>query len=358
MTRTFTRALEDLGHEWILVDRRFSRSIAEVHRFQIRKLVLAFWMPFRLLLRIVQFRPDATVFYATTSTFSFLVDWILSEILRRSPTPVIIYLHTVGFKQIAARGRIWAWLVKRLLQSGDSVVTLGPSLAFDLAPWVGANDISFIANTADESQATDEEPVNEDQSSNTILYLSNLIPEKGADIFIDTAISIDKKIINARFVLAGAPADPNFLNALQAQVSSSGLTSRFDFRGAVVNPVSKWQMIQKSTVLAFTSTLFEAQPLTILEALSVGTPVVAFDVGGVRDILRDGIDGILVARGDREAFATALISGSEFGADNRRREAIREGYYTRFSQKVYAQNWSRVLAKTTRNGDAENTVMY
>jgi glycosyltransferase involved in cell wall biosynthesis len=50
----------------------------------------------------------------------------------------------------------------------------------------------------------------------------------------------------------------------------------------------------------------EGTPAVAIEALAAGTPVVATDVGGVADVIADGLDGILVPEGDIEAIASAL----------------------------------------------------
>jgi glycosyltransferase involved in cell wall biosynthesis len=60
------------------------------------------------------------------------------------------------------------------------------------------------------------------------------------------------------------------------------------------------------------------------EALACGTPVVATDVGGVRDVVIDGIDGELIPSGEPEAFAAALGRvASREGVCESRRNAVR-----------------------------------
>ncbi|MBV8879471.1 MAG: glycosyltransferase family 4 protein, partial [Planctomycetaceae bacterium] len=53
--------------------------------------------------------------------------------------------------------------------------------------------------------------------------------------------------------------------------------------------------------------LYESQGIAILEAMAAGVPVVASDVGGVRDVVRHGTSGLLVPPADPRALATAIL---------------------------------------------------
>ena len=70
------------------------------------------------------------------------------------------------------------------------------------------------------------------------------------------------------------------------------------------------------------SSTWENFPHAVVEALAVGTPVIATDGGGVTEVVRDGENGLLVAPGDPEALA-ARSSGSS--ADDELRERLRAG---------------------------------
>ena len=50
----------------------------------------------------------------------------------------------------------------------------------------------------------------------------------------------------------------------------------------------------------------ESFGMVLTEAFAAGTPVVASDIAGYRDVVRDGVDGVLVPRGDAQALAEAL----------------------------------------------------
>lgn len=333
MTKTFLEMLDGLGYDWKLIDRRFSATVAEVGKLRLRKVASAARMPFRLIRAMRAFKPEVVVFFATNRTFSFLVDWVLSEILRWFPVRCINYLHTVGFEALSNRNLVLAGLVGRLLSSADTTVCLGPTLAKDIVRWVDESRIVFIPNTV--AGRPDDLGVREPDAPPLLLYLSNLIPEKGADTFVELAIRLAPELPNAAFVVAGASVDQGFTDSLRARVAASEQASQIHFRGAITDPHEKWCLLRDASILVFPSTYtFEAQPLTILEALSMGTPVVAYDVGGIKDILQ-GYAGCHVVQARNTLLLEEAVRAVLKMSDNRVAELD--------LLDNYASGWSKTL---------------
>jgi glycosyltransferase involved in cell wall biosynthesis len=69
------------------------------------------------------------------------------------------------------------------------------------------------------------------------------------------------------------------------------------------------------------SSSWENFPHTVVEALAAGTPVIATDVGGVAEVVRDGVNGLLVPAGDAGALAAAV---RRFFSDERLRTRLRD----------------------------------
>ncbi len=75
-------------------------------------------------------------------------------------------------------------------------------------------------------------------------------------------------------------------------------------------------------LIAVPSRWQETGPLVVLEAFAAGTPVLGARLGGVAELVRDGVDGVLVAPGDAAAWAAAIEA---LAADRPRLEALRRG---------------------------------
>lgn len=341
MTQVLLRALAALGHDSILVDRRFSASVDQIGKFTLGKLLSAAYIPLRLLLVLLRNRPDVVVFFATNRTFSFVVDWVLSEVLRWSRVRRINYLHAIGFEAIARRNRVFAWMVSRLLRSAHTTVCLGPPLATDVTRWVDPARIVFIPNavTGRPSDLAQRDP----KASPLVLFLSNLIPEKGAGTFVDLAIELAPEMTDARFVVAGATADEEFTASLVTKVTEAGLSDRVSFPGAIVDQREKWQLIRDACVLVFPA-MSEAFGLVLAEALGCGTPVVTYRVGALAPAIEEAGAGIVVDERDAVALAQGV---RQVLARNDLAQSLslaaRRHFEREYTEAIFQSRWGELL---------------
>ncbi|MBM2818066.1 MAG: glycosyl transferase family 2 [Parcubacteria group bacterium] len=136
----------------------------------------------------------------------------------------------------------------------------------------------------------------------TILYFGRLKYYKSVDILIKAFKKVIEKIPEARLIIAGSGEESANLKDLARRL---GLDSKIEFKGKVSDE-EKVKLLQKTWVLANPS-FMEGWGITTIEANACGTPVLAFNVPGLRDSVKDGETGYLVPRGDRDAFSEKII---------------------------------------------------
>ena len=68
----------------------------------------------------------------------------------------------------------------------------------------------------------------------------------------------------------------------------------------------KWRLLHEADLLCAPSLGGESFGMVLTEAFAAGTPVVASDIAGYRDVARDGVDGVLVPAGDPVELGEAL----------------------------------------------------
>ncbi len=122
---------------------------------------------------------------------------------------------------------------------------------------------------------------------------------------------------NLHVILVGSEGQPGSREALQALARAGGVLERVRFTGTREDIP---QILAASDILAHLPT-DESFGLALAEAMASGLPTIASDIGGCREVMRDGETGILVPSGDVSALVSALQSllSGDMAADNRSR---------------------------------------
>lgn len=132
-----------------------------------------------------------------------------------------------------------------------------------------------------------------------IIHIGGFSFEKNHSGLLRIFNSVRRKVPGATLVLVG---DGPLRSSIEQEVRDLGLSDCVEFKGAVANPVPH---LLESSVLVLPS-IIEGLPGVILEAFYYKTPVVAYDVGGIGDIVQNDVTGKLITKGDEEGFAEAV----------------------------------------------------
>jgi len=138
-----------------------------------------------------------------------------------------------------------------------------------------------------------------------ILFVGRLVAKKGLDHLLRAFPAVLARVPNAELVIVG---DGSLRAQHEALAASLGLSPRFT---GVQTPDEVRGWMQSSHVLAAPSVVTgagdaEGLPVTIMEALATGLPVVAFPSGGSADGIRDGDTGVIVEPGDEAGLADRI----------------------------------------------------
>lgn len=134
---------------------------------------------------------------------------------------------------------------------------------------------------------------------------------KRFDLLIDATAEVRAQGVDARLVLVGP--DPGWTE-VRSRVEAHGLENHVDVTGPLFAD-DLAAVLCSADILCSTSE-YEGFGLTLIEGMACGLPVVAMSVGGVTDIVVEGVTGHLVAPGDLAAFSSRV---RELAADPRRR---------------------------------------
>lgn len=144
---------------------------------------------------------------------------------------------------------------------------------------------------------------NKKRDSFTIGVIGRLTPIKGHKYFLEALAKVVRVLPRAKALIVG-DGKANFKEELKMLTRRLSLDKFVEFLGQDNNMASVYSQLD---VLVLPTVTEEAFGRVIIEAGASGVPVIATKVGGVVDIIEDGVNGILVAPKDASSIASAII---------------------------------------------------
>jgi glycosyltransferase involved in cell wall biosynthesis len=249
---------------------------------------------FSALVRLLRgIRPDVLIEY-----------WMGGLASRVAGRPLVVLRHGLrrplreDFKRRSAFGR-FADLI--LVNSGDVRDTLLG------AEWLDPSKVRVLLNGVETSKVADGagldflESVGIAPGTPVVAGVGRLTSQKGFDVLIRAMALVREKMSGTRLVLVGEGGQRRSLEEL---ARSERLTDTVVFAGYRTDVR---EILSAVDVYALSS-MNEGMANTLLEAMSVGAPIVATDVSGSREAVRDGVDGLVVAPSDPSALADGILT--------------------------------------------------
>jgi len=141
-----------------------------------------------------------------------------------------------------------------------------------------------------------------------LVFTGNLVPQKNPRVFCDLVARLRSVGWNVGAVIVG---DGPQRRDVENSCGRLGIDRFVRFIGRVPNP-EVYSIVAEAHLLVSTS-LGEPYGRCIVEGMAVGTPAVCHASGGPRDLIADGVDGLLVDRLDAQAYARRIIEFCEQG---------------------------------------------
>jgi glycosyltransferase involved in cell wall biosynthesis len=267
---------------------------------------------------------------------------------RRMEIPSVVHLINMTTLDPVWLGAIWSRVLDRL---ADRIVCCQDLIASRLHEHgVPANKLRVIYNSVDtggvRASALAESAPALDPGTLKVGMVASMDPRKGHLNLIAAAARVVVEIPQARFFLIG-PTDGNdaYLETIQHAISTHHLDGRSHLVGPVRN-VAAW--IRALDVFCIPSRT-EGLSVAGIEAMALGRPIVATDVGGNRVAVEDGVNGLICAADDPRDLARKIVM---LLRDAPRRQTMgaagRERAEERFTVKRNGRALAAVLTEVAR----------
>ncbi len=237
---------------------------------------------------------------------------IAAQRIRREPGADVVVatgMRVLPVLRLAApRGRVvwlaqsmvdrprWRMLVRGCGRGVDAAVAVSQAVAGSIGPSRFPTTVVANGTPWPVAPAPGDPP-----SAPVVGCAAMLTPWKGQDVLLEAVARLERKDVIVELMGGTYPKDRGYAESLRRRAEQPDLGGRVRFLGHVEDSLAR---MRTWTVAVLPSVDPEAAPLSVLEAMSVGVPVIATDHGGPPEMIHDA--GALVAPRDPDAMASAI----------------------------------------------------
>jgi len=268
-----------------------STNTGQGNIFKTEKIISYFKIIRSFIKQVHSFKPDLFYIAMTASGIGFLKDFPFILYCRLKKIKVVIHLHNKGIAKYSKN------LIYRLLYfivfKKSKVIVLSEKLLIDIPNYINNNDI-YICNNGMKKLVI-QTPKKKTTKKVRILFISNLIESKGVFILLESLKLLLENNISFYCNIVGGVADVSE-EILLKKINDLGLLNYVKYLGKLYGE-KKDKIFKESDIFVFpTYYKNEAFPLVILESFMYGIPVITTNEGGISDIVRNEINGLIIKK--------------------------------------------------------------
>jgi glycosyltransferase involved in cell wall biosynthesis len=241
--------------------------------------------------------PRAVLHVHAASRASFWRKAVLMALARQAGWPIVFHLHGGGFARFYEEEctPLQRRVVRRFLDEAACIVTVSERWQSWMRTVTTNPRITSIPNPVALPPSVPRE-----RPGALVAFVGRCEQAKGIFDLIEAVNEVSETIPAVRLECAG----DGDIDAALRHVAVRGIRANVHFTGWL-SQRGREDLLARATVFVLPSHV-EGLPMSLLEAMAAGCPVIATRVGGIPDVVTDGLNGLLVPAGDRDALALAL----------------------------------------------------
>jgi len=233
---------------------------------------------------------------------------LLPLLCRLSGRTVVYSVHGYAPRELSLNKTHkwpWSWVAnaefRLLLHTADRLIVFSDYMRTLVSHHVPISWIDVVPLGVNlRAYAVQKRTLRKPDEAFRIICVARLVHVKGLETLVKAMGMIKSKAEVHAYVVGAGP----LRSKLQALIDETGLTDTVKLCGFLPDE-EKLAYLAKSDLFVLPS-LYEPIPIAILEALAAGLPVVASDVGGISELVRPGVNGLLVKPGNPDDLAAAI----------------------------------------------------
>ena len=267
--------------------------------------------------------------------------------------PLVYHVHSPASRDSTHRwqNHINALIERISLSRASALIAVSESLAQGARrQGFAAEKVWVVPNGVPCPVARPPRPA--DQADWTLGTVALFRPRKGIEVLLGALAILRSRGMSVRLRAVGGFESPGYERLVKGHAAQLGLTAAVDWTGFASDVDGH---LRQMDLFVLPSLFGEGLPMAVLEAMAAGVPVVASRVDGVPEVIRNGVDGLLVQPGDPLALAETIsrIIRREIGWSAMQANALKrqgERFSDRSMAAGVAEVYRRVLSRK-RTGD-------
>ena len=320
-----------------------AKDLQDIGKGGWRKLVDYLRLLRRIRKAIKSIKPDLVYVTPNACGGAFYKDFVVVQLLKDMGCKVVAHYHNKGVSTRQDKP-LDNFLYHRFFK-GLKVILLAEALYPDIQKYVRRKNVLICPNGIPDTLT--EEPLGERRNKVPhLLFLSNLIISKGVLVLLDALKILKNK--GYSFVcdfVGGETAELSATNFNQ-EVQKRGLNDIAFYQGKKFG-VEKAKYFQRTDIFTF-PTYNDAFPLVNIEAMEYKLPIVTTNEGGITDVVKDGVNGLICEKRNPESLAGCIAKLLDNEALRRQMgEAGYRMYKERFTLQRFEERMCEVLEECT-----------
>lgn len=289
------------GWDRDLLQLRFSRTTSQLRRFGLLKVTRFIGILCRLVLKCAGNGYDFAYFTIVPGGPGFLRDFVFAMVIKAFRVMPVYHIHLMGIRK-NSRNRILRRMYNRTF-SNSVIIHLSEKVYKSEFQRLDPRDhrVFFQPNGIPGIPGTDTVLQNDGMR---ILHISHLYRFKGLQVLLETFARLVDEGHDITLEIIGDRADRQVYRKIMEYAALPRLKDRIIWHGLKTGN-EKHEILSRADIMVL-PTMNDTFPLTILEAMQHGLPVVASAKGAIPEMIEDGVSGLLIRSGDASQLHNRL----------------------------------------------------
>lgn len=322
-----------------------AESLQDIGAFRWRKISGTWNLLKKIRAEVKAKRPDLVYFTANATGMAFYRDWLVVQMLKAWGCRIVVHYHNKG-----VRTRQHRWLDNMLYRKffkGLKVILLAESLYQDVAKYVDRKDVLICPNGIPFDKGY-EPATRRHNAVPRILFLSNLIESKGVLVLLDALKILKEQGYHFACDFVGSETAEISSVRFQQEVEARGLADLTVFHGKKYG-AEKEAYLENADIFTLPSSN-ETFGLVNLEAMQHKLPIVSTNEGGIPEVVRNGLNGLIVEVQDGKVQPKQLAEKIALLLnDETLRQEMGEAGYKLFREHYTVEKFESAITATLAN---------